>query len=231
LPSEWKDVLSAWVQGVGFSEILGDRKARDAQRTQTFIQDGIVFRLVWAVEAVRVQATAIKHARADELGDGPAFALTYGVPSIPAALLCQMGFSSRVGALWLARKLSASFTDTDGLLDFLSQHDALLSTADFWESDDVRTLWKNTSSPTNTEYPRPWQHTSFTVPVDWKPGYRPAANSQVRIIAGHARAGTICGTDLVPLGTAQFPFDPHGAALDGSVTRKGTVNISYFGKA
>jgi hypothetical protein len=88
LPEGWQTVLSEWVKGTAFSEILKDRPLRDAQHAQVFIQEGVVFRLVWAAEAVRVQAVSTAHPRAAELGDGPAYALTYGVPSIPAALLC-----------------------------------------------------------------------------------------------------------------------------------------------
>jgi hypothetical protein len=194
-----------------------------------FVQEGIVFRLVWAAEAVRVQAVATGHARASELGDGPAFALTYGTPSIPAALLCQMGFSSRVGAVWVVRELAASFSDMNGLRDWLRQHDALLSTRDFWELDDLYALWRHASSPTSTEHPRPWNHATYAAHVAWT-GTRPTANSQVRIIAGDDRSATICAPDLTPLGTAQFTFNPHGAALDGSVTAAGGLHISYFGR-
>src|SRR5207253_10830513 len=56
LPENWEDVLAEWVKGTAFSEILDGRKATDAQRTQAFIQDGVVFRLVWAAEAVRVRS-------------------------------------------------------------------------------------------------------------------------------------------------------------------------------
>ncbi|HTU36273.1 MAG TPA: DEAD/DEAH box helicase [Candidatus Acidoferrum sp.] len=230
LPSEWENVLGDWIKGTAFSAILQGRKARDAHRTQVFVQEGIVFRLVWAAEAVRVQAVATGHARADELGDGPAFALTYGTPSIPAALLCQMGFSSRVGATWVARKLDASFTDMSGLRDWLMQHDALLSTRDFWESDDLYALWRHAMSPTNAEHPRPWSHATYDAAVDWKSA-RPPVNSRVRIIAGVGRSATICSSDLTPLGTSQFPFEPHGAALDGSVISGGRVRVAYFGKA
>jgi len=107
------------VKGTAFSEILHGRSLRDAQRAQILIQDGVVFRLVWAAEAVRVQAVSTGHSRAAELGDGPAFALTYGVSSIPAALLCQIGFPSRVGAMWVTRQLSATFKDMKGLRDWL----------------------------------------------------------------------------------------------------------------
>jgi len=230
LPSEWAKVLSLWVSGTGFAEILDGRGLRDAQRTQVFVQEGIVFRLVWAAEAVRVQAISTGHPRAAELGDGPPLALTYGVPSIPAALLCQIGFSSRLGAVWATRKLGASFSDMDGFRDWLRQHDALLSDPDFWDADDLYKLWKQVSSPSSTEHPRPWSHARFTVPVHWRAN-RPAVNSQVRIIPGNDRSGTICAADLTPLGIAQFTFNPHGAALDGSVTAGGRVRVSYFGRS
>jgi hypothetical protein len=229
LPGAWETAMAEWVNGTAFSEILKGRNARDAQRTQVFIQEGIVFRLVWAAEAVRVQATATGHARASELGDGPAFALTYGVPSIPAALLCQMGFSSRVGALWVVRELAGSFTDTIGLRVWLMQHDALLSEREFWESDDLYTLWRHGSSPASAEHPRPWNHAKYGATVDWKAN-RPAANTQVRSIAGNDRSATICAQDLTPLGTAQFAFNPHGAFLDGIVNSSGKLGISYYGK-
>ena len=177
-----------------------------------------------------LQAISMAHSRAAELGDGPAFALTYGVSSIPAALLCQMGFPSRVGAMWVTRQLSSVFTDMDGLRDWLRQNNALLSDPDFWESDDLYKLWTQVSSPANVEHPRGWSHANYTVGVNWKLNKPLAANNQVRIIAGNDRSGTICTTDLTPLGVAQFTFDPQGAALNGSVTADGKVIISYFGR-
>jgi len=195
-----------------------------------FVQEGVVFRLVWAAEAVRVQAVAAQHPRLSELGDGPAFSLTYGVPSIAAALLCQMGFSSRVGADWVARELSASFVDTRGLRDWLRTHDGLLSDPDFWPSEDLYLLWGQASAPVTTEYPRRWKHETFIVPVNWKGTHPPPHGSLVRIIAGNERSAAICGADLTPLGVAEVPFDPHGAALDGKVTTGWKARIVYFGR-
>jgi hypothetical protein len=230
LPENWEKALESWVRGVAFAEILDSRKARDAHRTQVFVQEGVVFKLVWAAEAVRVQAVASGHSRAEELGDGPAFALTYGVPSIPAALLCQMGFSSRVGAVWVTRQLSASFSDMDGVRGWLQENDALLSLQEFWPSEDLHLLWIQTSAPTTAEYPRPWKHATHTISVDWKNTPAPL-NSVVRVIPGTGNSSIICGADLVPIGTAELPFDPHGAApqREGRVKRKGASRVLWEG--
>lgn len=230
LPENWEGVLAAWVKGTAFSEILQGRKAADVRRTQAFIQDGVVFRLVWAAEAVRVQAIATEHARAAELGDGPAFVLTYGVPTIPAALVCQWGFSSRVGAVWVTRQLSASFKDNQGLRDWLRKNDALLEDFEFWESEDHYLLWRHVGAPSGVEYPRPWNRKSYKVAVKWF-GQMPSTGTLTRIIAGYGRAATVCGADLSPLGTVELPFSPQGVALDGNVASSGQVAIDYFGAA
>ncbi len=227
LPENWEAALTSWVKGTSFSEILSGRSAHDASRTQAFIQDGVVFKLVWAAEAARVQAIATDHPRKGELGDGPAFVLTYGVPIVPAALLCQIGFASRVGALWVARALEAVFTDNRGLNHWLSENDAILSDSDFWQSKDHFEMWRNVARPSQTERPQQWNRRQYDVQVKWT-AEPPQQGDIVRIIPGVGRSATFCAPDLSPLGTAELKFNPHDAALDGRMGR-GTVRINYFG--
>jgi hypothetical protein len=230
LPDEWEGVLRQWIDGTAFSQILEGRGARDAHRAQVFIQEGVVFRLVWAAEAVRVQAVATDHARAGELGDGPAFALTYGRALDSCRIVVPDGFFVTPRSRWLTRRVGAAFTDMSGLRIWLASHNALLSDPDFWETEDMFTLWMHTSSPSASEYPRTWTHNDHTVNVAWKTS-PPGSGSQVRIIPALGRNGTICSLDLNPLGETQFGFDPHGASLDGRVTAGGKVRIAYFGRS
>ena len=228
LPHNWEAALGGWVKGTPFSELLNGRTTRDAQRVQAFIQDGVVFRLVWAAEAARVQAIATDHARQSELEDGPAFTLTYGVPTIPAALLCQMGFPSRTGAVWVTRQLASTFKDVGGLRDWLRQNDGFLNDPEFWESSDHHLLWKQASTPSSPEYPKPWSHKKYRVKVEWE-GLAPQQDGVMRIVAGTDRNATVCSADLVPLGTVQLPFDPHNAALEARLDSTGKLQIKYFG--
>ena len=229
VPTDWRSILASWVQAVAFADILNGRGAREAQKAQAFVQDGVVFRLVWAAEAVRVQAAAQNHLHAAEIEDGPAFALTYGVPSVPAALLCQIGFASRTGAAWAVTSLAATFTDNDGLYDWLRENNTQLSEANFWLTEDQYLLWQDVSAPSGGEQPRPWKRDTQSVSVQWK-GQQPPLDSRVRVIGGFARSATICNEDLTRIGTAQLPFDPQGAALDGKVISEGKVEIEYFGR-
>jgi DEAD/DEAH box helicase len=230
LPDKWEEVLKAWVEGSAFADILDGRKAADAQRTQAFVQDGIVFKLVWAAEAARVQAIATEHPRQEELGDGPAFVLTYGVPTVPAALLCQMGYASRVGAVWVTRQLTGTFNDPKELRAWLRENDAFLSDEEFWDSEDQYLMWTHAAAPSGTEYPKTWSRKSYTVPVKWTNSI-PHQGGVARVIAGSGRIATVCGPDLSPLGTALMPFDPHGAALNGRVGASGQIEVEYFGPA
>lgn len=228
-PNNWTAVLSQWVSGIALADILSGLKVREEQRTQAFVQDGVVFKLVWAAEAVRVQATSDAHARASELGDGPMLALTHGVPSIPAALLCQAGYASRVGALWVTSALSSTFSDLDGMRDWMRANAALLADDDFWSSPDHRMLWHHMLRPTGGDFPRRWNRRIVVVAVRWHDGVGPTAGTSVRILARADRTAHICADDLSPLGMARLPFNPEGAALDGTVAADGQLSVVYFG--
>jgi hypothetical protein len=227
LPERWQEALASWVTGTAVADILAGRPARDARRLEAFLQDGVVFRLVWAAEAVRSQATKTAHTRADELGDGPAFALTYGVPSIQAALLCQIGFASRVGALWLSRQLGATFTDTAGVRPWLRTNDAFISDPEFWASADHYLLWTNVAARSTGDAPRLWTRKEYSIRPTWN--VSPAPLGRVRVIAGTSRTATVCSLDLEPVGEVRLPFDPYGAALDAEAATDGSLKIDYFG--
>lgn len=118
----------------------------------------------------------------------------------------------------------------NGLRVWLALHDALVSDPDFWETEDMFTLWTHTSSPSVTEYPRVWSDRDHSVSLNWRTA-PPSAGSQVRILSlVRAARGTICSPDLSPLGEALFTYDPHCAALDAKAARDGKIRVAYFGK-
>lgn len=227
-PKYWRDALARWVAGIGFAELLEGLAAREEQRTQAFIQDGVVFRLVWAVEAVRVQAVASDHARAQELGDGPMLIFTHGVPSIQAALLCQSGYASRTGAVWLIEKLPAEFTDMDGLRAWVRTNDAALSDVDFWLSDDHRLLWNRISTTSHSDSPRRWVRRGLTVSRHWQ-GQTPSQGSFVRLIPADERTLLVCDERLHLLGRFTVNYPTEGAVWNADVREDGSLAIRYFG--
>ena len=104
-------------------------------------------------------------------------------------------------------RLSAGFTEMEGLRGWLRENDALLNDPEFWQSEDHQLLWAEVSAPTAADYPRPWNHKNYTVSPDWKGATPPASGTRVRIIAGGGRTATITASDLMPLAPVQLPFD------------------------
>jgi len=227
-PENWRAVLTKWVRGTAFGEILDGLGVREEQRTQAFVQDGVVFKLVWAAEAVRVQAVSSGHDRSEELGDGPMLVLTHGVPSIPAALLCQAGYASRTGAVWVTGQLPGAFTDLDGLRAWIRENEPSLSRDDFWESADHRLLWDHVSTPSQGDYPRKWNRRTATVAPLWR-AEAPPAGSFVRLVVQSGKSALVCDETLETLGGVVLPFDPSGAVLEADVLADGRLRMRYFG--
>lgn len=228
LPQRWQEALAEWVVGTPVAAILSGRSARDARRLEAFLQDGVVFRLVWAAEAVRSQATKTGHARAADLGDGPALVFTCGVPSIQAALLCQVGLASRAAAVWVARQIPSEFTDLTGLRAWLRTNGGLLSDPEFWPSADHFLLWSQISTPADGEFPRPWVRKSYAAKPVWKnPSERP--EGRLRLIPGSGRSATICADDLTPIGEVALPFTPQGAVTEVVSSSDDALQLHYFG--
>jgi hypothetical protein len=149
------------------------------------------------------------------------------VPSIQAALLCQIGFASRVGALWISRQLAATFTDTEGSRVWIRTNDAFLSDPTFWESEDHYLLWKRAATPSAGDFPRLWTRKAYSVKPKWS--VSPPPQGRLRVVAGASRTATVCSLDLVPAGEVRLPFDPYSSALDAEAAPDGSLKIDYFG--
>jgi hypothetical protein len=228
LPMDWKDALAKWLKGVAFADILSGHKAREQQRIQAFIQEGIIFKILWAAEAVRVQAAAEDKEQVKDIEDGAFLAFSYGVPSIQAALLCQAGFPSRVGALWVTRELDADFVDDYGLMAWLNANSHFLSSSDFWDDEDHFLLWDEFTKPTATSYPTRWKREKMFVGADWI-GEPPEKGTRVRLFHHRNQIAQICSLDLTGLGFVNLRFDPRNAFVEGTVAEKGLLEINYFG--
>lgn len=228
LPSNWERALASWVRGVAFSQVLEGWGEGERPSVQAFIQDAVVFKLVWAAEAVRVQAQTLDHPGSTLLGDGPALVLTYGVPSIAAALLCQRGFASRVGAVWATSVSRSSFHDFSGLIDWLLENHEQISGREFWSSDDQYLLWKAQAIADGERQHVRWIRRTIRVTPDWQVKQSPSG-SRVRIVSQNSRIASVCSEFLEPLGRVKFDFDPRGSFFHAEVLANGDLEVEVFG--
>ncbi|UWZ81808.1 DEAD/DEAH box helicase [Occallatibacter riparius] len=230
LPESWETALHEWIAGVPSAEILKDRTGHDANRIQVFLQDAISFKLVWAAEAVRVQAIAVAHPRFTELGEGPALAFTYGVSSQPAALLCQLGLASRTAAVWATEKATAQFKDIFGAKLWLSKNEQLLAQKDFWDTEDQYLLWNRFVTREDIDSPRGWKHLQMALDVQWN-GIPLPSKTFVRIIPKADGTGMVCNSSLWPVGRISTPFDCTAWHIEAATGDDGRLLLNLYGPA
>src|ERR1700683_5644258 len=230
LPESWEVALKEWIAGVPAAEILKDRTGHDANRIQIFLQDAISFKLVWAAEAVRVQAIAMAHQRFAELGEGPALAFTYGVSSQPAALLCQMGLASRTAALWAIERTKATFKDSFGARLWLTMHEQLLAQKDFWNTADQHLLWTRFVMREDIDSPRKWTCLPLALDVQWN-GVPPTSGTRMRVIPKADSTAIVCDGDLWPVGRIAMPFDSTAWHTEAVTGDDGKLQVTLYGPA
>lgn len=187
LPQQWESILAAWLRGQDVARMAGEEVAD----TLEFIDDSLVYRLPWALEAVRVRATAHQQ---DPTGDPWAYtmgedglsatALETGTLNRSAALLMQAGFSSRAGALAAVRAADGTFTTVAGLHEWLDSASVRKRANDAqWPTASSHELWVDFLKGTGAAREATWVHTVETVAVTWLPGHQPSSGIPYRAVS------------------------------------------------
>lgn len=135
LPSNWRSLLGAWVRGEDVS-IIG-------QEAMRFVDDALVYRLVWAIEALRMNRR-VNGGESELSGEGAAAAcLEAGLPSNAMAMLVRAGLPSRVAAKTVVEQLAPQFTNRFGMKSWLRSTEV----ADFddlpgWPTPETHGIWQ-----------------------------------------------------------------------------------------
>ena len=131
MPANWRDILRAWLLGQPLAAIAAGQESETLQ----FIEGGLVYRLPWAMEAIRVRAAA----NGDTVGVDfllEDHELGLAVPAVEtgtlnrsASILIQAGFNSRLAAIKAVTDTGATFQTGQELRQWLnseaSPHGAL----------------------------------------------------------------------------------------------------------
>jgi hypothetical protein len=208
----WEGILAGWLRGTPTGHLVGQAGGEEIG----LIQDAFVYRLVWAVETVRVHAIARDDARTVLLTGMLPLALTYGLPSLQGNLLAQAGLASRAMVVRLLEAFPADFATTDGIAPWLAEVAEQLP-ADFWPDSVSRDLWRSFTVTSRVMTTGRWQETETRHEVRWDDTARgPVAGAPVQVVFSHVRGeASVYSLDFSPLGVvANLQSD----ALDGHVT-------------
>lgn len=231
MPANWRDILRAWLLGQPLVTIAAGQESETLQ----FIEGGLVYRLPWAMEAIRVRAAA----NGDTIGDLPLddYELRLAVPAVEtgtlnrsASILIQAGFSSRLGAIKAVADTDATFQTGQELRQWLSSEAVAAWSAELdWPTPATRAMWTEFAQSFNPRASRTWADRRYWANVAWL-GVPPPPGAPVQI---HHWEGQprVLSADGMLLGTVQAALNPGKEGLMRAKVSQdvGRIDLTYLG--
>jgi hypothetical protein len=224
IPVNWQALLAGWILGTELPTIMSN-----ASDDISFIQSGVVYHLVWAVEAVRSQALAIGTPGAPAITGSLALALTYGIPSYSGAIMAQAGLHSRRMVMRLLDQFPAHFSDIVGLRRWLTPIVESDATSELWTNEGELSLWREFARWASSTSGQ-WADTVQSAAVDWHEA-TPEKGTSVRLLHDVKSGVTsIYDFELNRIGALRTPIpDIEESEVTAEVVEQGAqVQIQRF---
>ena len=220
-PVDWENALTSWVTGdsVSVPPLVGD-----ASEIVAFLQGDVVYRLVWAVEAVRLHAIQTGAPDAESLTGVVASVLTYGVCTRPGIVIAQAGLSSRAMVQRLVATFGGGPSAQEHVVAWIAETRSIVDTPGFWPDSETSALWATFVGRWTSRAPSQWREYRAELGVEWRDSARsPATDERVSLVHDYAEDQTfICAEDLTPLGQLSVPLsERQRSATSGTVARDG----------
>lgn len=232
LPDDWPAILRAWLVGHALAPLASGRE----DEVLKFVEQALVYKLPWAMEAVRVRALA----HGDVLEGGFSMedvelgvavgAVETGTLNVSAAMLMHAGFSSRLAAISAVSQTQADFTTMSELRAWL-RGDAVATGHEDpdWPSTASHGLWLQFIESMASEHRRSWASTTHEFDVEWD-GVGPTVGTALRFVdAGDETL--VYGADFTLQGRLNEPLNASrlGLALASVGWLGDTVEVRYLG--
>lgn len=232
-PENWRDILRCWLLGQPLAGLVAGQEADTLQ----FIEGGLVYRLPWAMEAVRVRAAA----NGDLVGDfGLALdnyelglavsAVETGTMNRSASILIQAGFNSRLAAIKVVNDTAATFTTGQELRAWLlSPVVAGLSSQPNWPTAETRKLWLDFTQNFTLRDDQTWTERHYQAQVRWHEA-PPPPNTPVTLHHWNSQPFVLSAEGL-PLGVFNHQLNPsYSGLIRATVAQQpGHLHLSYLG--
>lgn len=232
LPDEWVDVLERWLMGLPITGV------GEVEETLRFIEGGLVYRLPWGLEAIRVRGQAnaeIVGEWGETLADYDLslalVALETGTLNRSAAILIQSGFGSRLVAIKVVTDTKASFSNRHELREWLYSDDIVsLSLRPDWPTPETKELWNTLWKSMDPSTTATWREQKFRAPVNWEAGFIPEVGAPLRVYESNGKH-CVLSADGQLIGGLTSPLNPvrSGLLLVSIMENTSEVLLTYFG--
>lgn len=233
VPDDWREIIAAWLKG----EALRDQGFNSIDETLRFVEDGLVYRLPWGLEALRVRAQANN----DIISDGMTiddFEVGLIVPAVEngslnrsAAMLMQAGFSSRLEAINSIDSTEASFSNASDFKEWLSS-ERLTSYISLLDLIGVNTakLWKEFIHEYKPKSDTVWKGASANLPVNWEPGVNAPIGQLMKLHNEDADVTKVLSSDGEVIGKLRERYELlKNGVYRSQVEANNFLQITYWG--
>jgi hypothetical protein len=232
LPDDWPAILKAWLEGRALAPLAAGRE----DEVLKFVEQALVYKLPWAMEAVRVRGLA----HSDVLEGGLSMedvelglavgAVETGSLNVSAVMLMHAGFSSRLAAINAVSQTNADFTNMSELRAWL-RGGAVASGRENpdWPTTASHGLWLQFIESMAPERRRTWASTEHEIDIEWDDIGPPVGTALRFVDAGDETL--VYSADFTPLGRLAIPLnaDRLGLALASVGWLGDTVDVRYVG--
>jgi hypothetical protein len=226
--ANWEEILRAWVSGESMSDLAGGKDAHVLE----FIEGALVYRLVWAMEAVRVRELTINPEEEYPHGGRAAVAIETGTSNYSAALLIQAGLASRVAALKAIGDCGGNFADYKGLRKWLTSDCVVTRQREAeWPTPQTAHLWGTFARSFEATTAKQWTVQTLELVAEWETE-PPRPGGPVRIFHDITRGKTVIySVELERLGTVvpAFSQEPTGVLVAAVSSSAGRIAAEYLG--
>ncbi|MEW8050616.1 MAG: hypothetical protein AB2809_09595, partial [Candidatus Thiodiazotropha sp.] len=178
-PANWRDVLGTWLRG----EPIAGAGVQNDPDVLRFVENGLIYKLPWGMEAFRVRAQANADNVGGELGEMTIDDVEVGraVPAVEtgtlnrcAAMLMQAGFTSRLAAIKAVTDTNAAYADAAGLRAWLDSAEVRARFQDVnWPTPETHQLWEEFTASYTPPEKRIWSTRTGQLAVSWLDGFVP----------------------------------------------------------
>lgn len=231
IPDNWRDILRVWLLGQPLANIAAGQEPDTLQ----FIEGGLVYRLPWAMEAIRVHAAAngdtIDGILLDDHELGLAVpAVETGTLNRSASILIQAGFNSRLAAIKAVSDTGATFQTGQELRQWLnSQVVTSWNAQPDWPTAETKAMLTEFMQSFTPRENRTWADRRYWASAAWF-GAPPPPGTPVQI---HEWAGQphVLSADGALLGTVQAALNPARVGLVRAQVAQDVsrIDITYLG--
>ncbi|WP_298280512.1 DEAD/DEAH box helicase [uncultured Bradyrhizobium sp.] len=217
LPANWRNVLRQWVSGMEVEQI-GSHNMR-------VVEDAFMYRLVWALEAVRTRRASLGWSP-DIIAGGAAAALETGVPQLTMSMLIRAGLPSRRAAIAAVKSSDAVFTTPVEMREWLASNEiAAFTDQGDWPTPETAALWKRFRTDALSGGIQKWTIGSWKRLLDISGGSKPVPEGLYRILPSDEDGRTwLVTADYQPIAPFKKPVpDIKPSLLSGRLSGKTLV--------